>query len=323
MNVGEARVNGISQINPADIESIDILKDAAATAIYGARASNGVVLITTKRGKEGVSEISLDAYTGLSQVTSRYDLLGASDFAVLTNEGLAQIDEAPAFSQEFIANPTADTDWQDELFRTANIHNVNLSARGGNKTTGYMISGGYLSQEGTVIDTKFKRYSLRANVDHKVNDFVKLGINLFTSYTDQDRVKNDGGPDGGDASNFNHIYGTPALSTALVKSPAQPVLAPNGYYTLDPLQSAYGNPVRQARAVSINNTVNRTLPSVFANLSFTDQLVLTTRFSADIRSENEDWFNPPNPNQLPGISDGKGKRRAEPTISFSGRLITS
>nr|WKN35690.1 SusC/RagA family TonB-linked outer membrane protein [Tunicatimonas sp. TK19036] len=307
VNVGQARVNGISQINPSDIESIEILKDAAATAIYGARASNGVVLITTKRGEEGVSEISFDAYTGLSQVTSRYDVLGASDFATLANEGMAQIDEPPVYSQDFINNPTTDTDWQDELFRTAHIYNANLSARGGNKTTGYMISGGYLNQEGTIVDTRFQRYSLRANVDHKVNDFVKLGITFFTSYTDQDRVKNDGSPDSGDASNYNHIYGTPALSTALVKSPTVPVLASNGYYSIDPLQGSFGNPVRQALDISINNNVRRTLPSVFANISFTDNLMLTSRFSADIRSENEEWFNPPNPNQLEGTSDGEGQ----------------
>ncbi len=307
VNVGEARVNGISQINPADIESIQILKDAAATAIYGARASNGVVLITTKRGTEGVSEISFDAYTGVSQVTSRYELLGASDYAVLSNEGLAQIDLPPAFTESFISNPTYDTDWQDQIFRTAGIYNANLSARGGTAKTGYMISGGYLNQEGTIINTKFQRYSLRANIDHKLNDVLNVGVNLFTSYTDQDRVKNDGGPDSGDASNFNHIYGTPALSTALVKSPAQPVFAPNGYYSIDTLQASYGNPVRQATDIKINNNVRRTMPSFFANLQFSEKLKLTSRYSADIRSENEEWFNPPNPNQIEGLSDGEGQ----------------
>lgn len=307
VNVGEARINGISHINPADIESIQILKDAAATAIYGARASNGVVLITTKRGTEGISEISFDAYTGISKVTSRYDVLNASDFAALSNEGLAQIDLPPAFDQQFVNNPTYDTDWQDELFRNAGVYNANLSARGGTAKTGYMISGGYLDQEGTVINTKFQRYSLRANIDHKVNDFVKVGVNLFTSYTDQNRVKNDGSPNSGDASNFNHIYGTPALSTALVKSPAQPVFAPNGFYSIDTLQASYGNPVRQATDITINNNVRRTMPSFFANVQFTDQLKLTSRFSSDIRSENEEWFNPPNPNQIEGLSDGEGQ----------------
>ncbi len=307
VNVGENRINGISQINPADIKSIEILKDAAATAIYGARASNGVVIITTKRGAEGVSEIALDAYAGLSDVTSRYDLLGASDFARLVNEGLAQNGDDPAFSDTFIQNPTADTDWQDEIFRKAKIFNVNLSARGGNKTTGYMVSGSYLSQEGTIIDTRFERFSLRANVDHKVNKAIKLGTNFFASFVQQARVKNDGSPESADASNNNHIYGTPALSTALVKSPAESVLAPNGFYTVDPLQPNYGNPVRQAKAVDIDNQAIRLLPSFFANISINSKLLLTSRFSADIRSENEEWFNPPNPNQLEGSTDGEGQ----------------
>lgn len=305
-NMGEARVNGLSQINPSDIESIEILKDAAATAIYGARASNGVVLITTKRGTEGTSEFSIDAYTGISQVTSRYDLLGASDFATLVNEGMAQIDEEPVYSQSFIDNPTVDTDWQDEIFRTASIYNLNLSARGGNRTTGYMVSGGYTNQEGTIVDTKFQRYSLRANVDHKVNDFIKIGTNLYGSYVHQDRVRNDGGPERGDASSFSNIYGAPALSSALVRSPTTPVLDETGYYSIDTLALGYSNPVRQAKEIDIVNEATRFLPSVFANVGISKSLMWTSRFSADIRSENEEWWNPPSPN-MPIGTDGTGQ----------------
>lgn len=304
-NVGESRVNGLSQINPADIESMEILKDAAATAIYGARASNGVVIITTKRGAEGVSEISFDTYAGFSEVTSRYDLLDATGFSQLTREGLAQIDMEPMLP----VNPTINTDWQDEIFRKGKIYNAYLSARGGNKTTGYMISGGYLNQEGTIIDSEFERYSFRANVDHKVNKSIKLGTTLYGSITEQQRVKNDGTPQKNASENFNHIYGPPALSTALVKNPATPIFAPNGYYYEDPLQPNYGNPVRQAQGVDINNQVVRLLPSFFTNISFTDKILFTSRFSADIRSENEEWFNPPNPNALAGTGEGMASRR--------------
>lgn len=309
VNVGESRVNGLSQINPSDIESMEILKDAAATAIYGARASNGVVIITTKRGAEGVSEISFDSYTGYSEVTSRLDLLGASDYAILANEGLAQIDMEPVFDESFIQNPTQNTDWQEEIFRKGKIYNAYLSARGGNRSTGYMISGGYLKQEGTIIDSEFKRYSFRANVDHKVNKTIKLGTSIYGALTSQMRVKNDGTAQRNDASNFNNIYGPPALSTALVKSPASPVMAPNGFYYMDPLQPNYGNPVRQAAAVDIDNQVVRLMPSFFANFSFTDKILFTSRFSADIRSENEEWFNPPNPNEFVGTGEGRASRR--------------
>lgn len=306
VNVGNARVNGLSQINPSDIESIEILKDAAATAIYGARASNGVVLITTKRGAEGSSEFALDAYTGLSTVVRRYDLLGASDFATLNNEGRTQIGESALYSQDFINNPAYDTDWQDEIFRTAKIYNVNLSARGGNKTTGYMVSGGYISQEGTIVDSRFQRYSLRANVDHRINSFIKIGTNLFGSFVNQNRVRNDGGPDASDASHYSNLYGPPVLSTALVKNPASPVYDEAGVYYIDTLATNFVNPVRQAKAVDITNQVVRFMPSVFATISLTKQLTLTSRFSADLRSENEEWWNPPYTNQPVG-TDGTGQ----------------
>ncbi len=305
-NVGNARINGLSQVNPSDIESIEILKDAAATAIYGARASNGVVLITTKRGAEGVSEFSIDAYAGVSQLTSRYDILGASDFAVLNNEGRAQIGEDPIYTQDFINNPTIDTDWQDEIFRTANVYSMNINARGGNKTTGYMVSGGYLNQEGTIIDSKFERYSMRANIDHRINNFIKLGANFYGAFIDQDRVRNDGGPDAGDASHYSHIYGPPVLSTALVKNPASPVYDENGDYYVDTLALNYVNPVRQAKDIDIDFQATRLMPSLFLNISLTKNLMLTSRFSADIRNENEEWWNPPAPN-LPVGTDGTGQ----------------
>lgn len=305
-NVGESRVNGLSQINPSDIESMEILKDAAATSIYGARASNGVVLITTKRGANGGSEVTFDGYTGISQVTKRYDLLGASDFASLVNQGMAQNGEAPIYSQAFINNPTDNNNWQDLIFRTAKVYNANISLRGGNKNTGYMVSGGYMNQEGTIVETKFKRYSLRANVDHKVSNAVKIGTSFFGSVTGQDRSKNDGSANYADAANLNNIYGPPVLASALVASPAMPVFDENGYYYVDTLQTAYVNPVRQAKDVKIHNDVFRLLPSIFLNAALHKNLSLTSRFSADIRQETEDWFNPPAPNQPTGL-DGTGQ----------------
>ncbi|MEX1239245.1 MAG: SusC/RagA family TonB-linked outer membrane protein, partial [Cyclobacteriaceae bacterium] len=169
---GEERINGMSNINPSDIESIEILKDAASASIYGARAANGVVLINTKRGKAGKQQIDLNTWYGFSKVTNRYDLLGSSDFGVLVNEGLATVNVAPAFTQEFIDNPTVDTDWQEEIFRTAPTANVNFSARGGSEKTQYMLGLGYMDQQGVIIESRFKRYNLRINLDQKINDKI-------------------------------------------------------------------------------------------------------------------------------------------------------
>lgn len=292
VNIGEGRVNGMSHLNPSDIESIEILKDAAAASIYGARAANGVVLITTKRGKSGKGELSLDMYTGVSTITNRYDVLNASQFMEMTNEGLAQLGENPFYSTADISNPNYDTNWQDEIFRSAMLNNVNVSARGGNDNSQYMISGGVMSQEGTITDSKFTRYSFRANIDHKASDRINIGTNIYSSFMDQDRVKNDGGPFSGDASNFNHIYGEPALSTALVKNPAIPVFTEEGIYSWDQNQLSFGNPVRQAKEVDIVNNVTRVMGSVFADFKLSNNLSFKSRFSADLRLENEEWFDP-------------------------------
>ena len=318
VNVGENRVNEMSQLNPADIASIEILKDAASASIYGARASNGVVLITTKRGIKGQNQINLDLYTGFSQETNRYDLLGASDFATLVNEGRTQLGQPPIFSQSFIDSPTTDTDWQDEIFQKGIVNSVNLSARGGSEGTQYMVSGGYFKQKGIIIGSDFQRYSLRANVDQRVNSKIRLGTNLYTSYIDQRRLKNDGSPVNADAGNNNHIYGGPVLSTALAKSPAAQVYEDNGTFAVDPLAPVYSNPVRQAIGVDISNNVTRIMASMFAEWDIAKGLNFRTQLSGDLRSENEDWFNPPNPNSIDGLTgEGRASRR-----TFDQRLYT-
>src|SRR5690606_18632316 len=254
INVGQNRVNGMSHINPADIESIEILKDAAATAIYGARAANGVVLISTKRGAEGVGEFAVDYHTGLASVTNRYELLGASEYARMVNEGRAQLSDlqpeySPYFSESFIRQPSVETDWQDEIFRTAAIHEGYASFRGGTEKTKFLFSVGHTNQQGVIIGTDFKRFSMRANVDHEISKRLVFGGSIYTALADQMRSKNDGTPIGGGWENNNHIYGVSVLSTALVKAPTTPVYLPNGTFSNDADQRDFGNPVRQAVGV--------------------------------------------------------------------------
>jgi len=189
-NVGESRVNGMSQINPYDIESIEILKDAAATSIFGARGANGVILVKTKRGKIGKGELTVDFYLGMSELANRYDLLGASDYAILVNEGRAQLADiepeySPYFSESFINNPTVNTNWQDEIFRIGKVEEVNVSLVGGTETTKYMISSGFNNQKGIIIGSDFSRFNIRANVDQKLGERFSLGTNLYASVIDQ------------------------------------------------------------------------------------------------------------------------------------------
>ena len=311
-NVGENRVNGMSQINPADIESIEILKDAAATSIYGARAANGVVLITTKRGIEGKGEVSVDVYSGLSEVTSRYDLLGASDYAKMVNEGRAQLADvepeyANFFPESFINNPTVDTDWQDEIFRVGKVNEVNISMRGGTDATKYMVSSGYFNQEGIIIGSDFSRFNMRANIDQDLGEHITIGTSLYAAFTDQNRTKNDGSPDKADASNNNHIYGGSVLSTALIKAPVTPVYLADGTFSNDGFQKAYGNPVRQALDVSITTNVTRIIASAYAKVDLLPGLNYRVQASGDIRGELENWFDPPNPNAFEGV-DWRGQK---------------
>jgi TonB-dependent starch-binding outer membrane protein SusC len=306
---GEERINGMSNINPADIESIEILKDAASTSIYGARAANGVVLINTKRGKAGKPQIDLNAWYGVSTVTNRYDLLGASDFAVLVNEGLATVNVAPVFTQEFIDNPTVDTDWQNEIFQTAPTANVNFSARGGSDKTQYMMSLGYMDQQGVIIESRFKRYNLRINLDQKVSDKFKIGNSLNVSFTNNDRLRNTGAArsDGGEQ---NFLFGSPVLTSAHARSPATPVFDPvSGEYSFDPLAPLFPNPVAMAEAQDINNNTVRAIGNVFAEYEIAKGLKFRTQLGTDIRYENEDFFMPPFPDQRQGNGTGRASVR--------------
>jgi len=310
-NVGENRVNGMSQINPYDIESIEILKDAAATSIFGARGANGVILIKTKRGKTGKGELTVNLKIGMSELAKRYDLLGASDYATLVNEGRAQLAEiepeySPYFSQSFINNPTVNTNWQDEIFRIGKTEEVNISFVGGTETTKYMISSGFYNQEGIIIGSDFSRFNIRANVDQKIGDRFSLGTTLYASVIDQRRIKNDGSPDNADASNYNHIYGGSVLSTALVKAPTTPVYLADGTFSNDEAQMEYGNPVRQALDVNINNKVNRIIASAYAKVDLLPGFNFRVQVSGDVRNELEKWFDPPNPNAFEG-TDWRGQ----------------
>ncbi|GAA3647467.1 SusC/RagA family TonB-linked outer membrane protein [Flavivirga jejuensis] len=212
---------GINEINPNDIESIDVLKDASTAAIYGSRASNGVVLITTKRGKAGITRVTLDSYLSSQSVPKKLDLLNSDQLRQFTQEtfGLPNrytVDEA---------STTLNTDWQDEVFQTAFTHNTNVGVSGGNDTAIFNISAGFIDQEGIIINTGFNRSSLRANSEFKIGDKFKIGETLaiadsemkneeengdrtlvehmikslpYTPVYDSDKLGGFGGPDGSD-----------------------------------------------------------------------------------------------------------------------------
>ena len=194
--LGNGKISTISPLatlNPSDIVSMEILKDASATAIYGAQGANGVVLITTKHGKAGESKITYDGMTAMSQQNVRIDMLNLREWAEFYND-FVKIGEAS--NNSYYADPSilgVGTNWQDEVFRTAFQHQHQLSAQGGNEKIQYYVSGSYMNQQGTVIGTNFDRFSVRTNVDAQVKSWLKVGVNATYAVTNDDLKLADGG----------------------------------------------------------------------------------------------------------------------------------
>ena len=177
VNTGSStETNPLSSINPNDIESIDVLKDASAAAIYGARAANGVIIVTTKRGKEGNATLSYDGYTGVGQVWKKLDVLNNSQYIDIQNQ-LGR--NFSAFSSKPNVN------WQDEVFRNSSVQSHNLGVNGGTATANYYIGASYMNQQGLEPAQSFKRYSIKANSDIKVGKYFKFGESLLLASTDR------------------------------------------------------------------------------------------------------------------------------------------
>lgn len=222
-------VGGIDYLNPGDIETIDVLKDAASSAIYGARAANGVILITTKSGQKGKLNISYDAYYGLQNTVNRLDMLGADDYKMLMNEGARN----GGFSEPFdlLEISAYNTDWQDALFnKNVPMQNHQLSVGGGNDKSTFASSISYFSQEGIIGGEKsqFDRYTARINSNHKVNKMLSFGNNLAYTHLIKRGI--------GTNQSFNGAY-----SSALNLDPLTPVFETDenelsGYpYNLEPV----------------------------------------------------------------------------------------
>lgn len=176
---GTTNSNALGDINPADIETIDVLKDGSATAIYGSRAAPGVILITTKKGARGRAKVNYDGFVGFSSALKRFDVLNAQQFVTIANEKLANAGQALRANMD--ANNT-NTDWQDDvLIDNAPIHSHTLSVQGGNDKTTYYLSLNYSNQKGIIISNFNKSYRVRLNLEHEVNRFVKLGNNITLS----------------------------------------------------------------------------------------------------------------------------------------------
>jgi TonB-linked SusC/RagA family outer membrane protein len=239
-NAGNITYSPLSLINPSDIESIDILKDASATAIYGSRGANGVVIVTTKTGKKGSGKLSFENSYSISELPKKLHSMNLQQYAVHQN-ALGPYDPRPEFAHPELLGPG--TDWQDEIYQTGIMTSNQLSFSGGKDGVNYYISGGILDQEGIVIESGFKRYNFRSNIDAKVNKFIKVGANVSGAITDEKLTLN---------GQWNGV-----VATSLFASPDVAVRELSGAYSGPPVggQSSFVNPV----AVSLlgSNTLVR------------------------------------------------------------------
>jgi len=280
---GNGVENQLNAINPNDIESIDVLKDASATAIYGVRAANGVVIITTKRGRAGVSSLTLDGYRGVQQVWRQLKLLNAREYAVINNESLLAAGQPinPKFADPSAL--TVDTDWQKAVFRpTAVIQSYNVGATGGTDKARYALSAGYFQQDGTLIGSTFERFTLRANGDLQLNKYIKVGNSLAITHL-QDRQLNTG----------NDEFGV--LNNVLQAPPTVPVYNPDGsWYEPTALADNFiePNPVLQSLVTRSRFVRNRLIGSLFAEVEPLPGLRLRTNVGADLIFDNSNGFTP-------------------------------
>jgi TonB-linked SusC/RagA family outer membrane protein len=286
--LGDALGNGLvstisplSTINPSDIVSMEILKDASATAIYGSQASNGVVLITTKRGQSGEAVFSYEGQYAIQRQAKRLDVMNLREFAEYSNQ-MASETAGRDVRDEF-RDPSLlgnGTNWQDAIFQIAPMQSHTISAQGGTDVAKYFVSGSYLGQEGTIIGSDFKRYSFRTNVDAQLKKWLKMGVNLNFSNTDE-RL--------GLADSEAGI-----VNIALLSTPDVPIYDIDGNYTSITREGVASriNPI--AKALDEDNLLNRYSlnGNIFFDLSFTKDLVLHSDFAMEKGASNAQVFLP-------------------------------
>jgi TonB-linked SusC/RagA family outer membrane protein len=276
--------NVLASINPNDIESMEILKDASATAIYGARGANGVVIITTKRGKSGQSNINFEAYYGFQQVNKEIPLLSATDFAIVANEYQKNLGRPAPYP-----NPQQygqGTNWQKAAFRTAPIENYQLAFNGGDAKTQYAISGNYFRQQGVILGSDLNRGSIRVNLDRSVSDKFKIGISFNASRTSNQQITSDTDP------NSNNTLGS--VSSLLSTPPTEPVYDQNGNYSrfIDANSNFVINPIARLLEVTNQSKTSRVLGNFFADYKILEGLTARVSVGADQISIKEDYYMP-------------------------------
>jgi TonB-dependent starch-binding outer membrane protein SusC len=265
--------NPLNMLNPSDIANISVLKDASATAIYGSRGANGVVLIETKRGAAGVSSMEYETFIAASAPSNTLEILNGNEYRTFVQQQVA----AGKLAQSALSNlGTANTDWEKELTRSSSTVNHNLSFTGGTSTTQYRASLNYLDQNGVVISNGFRRFQGRLNATHAAIDGkLRLNFNMTSSKVDNDYLpfENTGGFEGGVFTNM------------VIFNPTRPITTTTdgltSYYEIGPGRQSVRNPVAIAEQVADIANTSRTLGNIQATYSLTDYLTASVNVGSD------------------------------------------
>jgi TonB-dependent starch-binding outer membrane protein SusC len=315
-----SQTNPLIDINPQDIESIDILKDASAAAIYGARAANGVVLITTKKGKQGRTNVNFGAQFGSSAPTRKVKFLNSQqyvDFYRIAAANSDRIDEIPvddpdsytSYMESFFEGASlgtfgtpqqADTDWGSLSFQDAPMSQYDLNISGGNEKTTFYVSGQYLDQKGILIGNALNRMTGRVNLDHKVSDRFRFGFNMGLTRTFNERISGDRQFD-----NPMQMVALTPLSPSIDPETGLPIGTPPGNIE----QPAYYNPLINIGNAYFNTTVHRNISSVYGQLEIIKGLSFRSEIALDLLNQQEELYYNSKTQRNFGAPQGLGQNR--------------
>lgn len=293
--------NILASINPNDIESIEVLKDASSTAIYGARAGNGVIIITTKKGKTGAPKVTYSGTASVQTMAAKYEMLSAKDFMIQSNryaleewrrsngigvyggksEAEAATSYTPYYTDAEIANPAYNTDWFKEITRTGFQTQHNLSVNGGTEMTKYLISGNFFKQNGVVKNNDMDRYTARVNVEQKVSKYVNLGVNMTLSRNTTNNVPLGAG------QNENASI----MVAAAQFSPILPVRDEEGEYVLNSQAAFLPNPVSLLE-ITDKTVKERMLGTAYVEIKPIEELTLKGNFGIDRNYQKHSVYMP-------------------------------
>ncbi len=283
LGLGGQDLSTITGLNPDDIESIDILKDAAAAAIYGSRGSNGVIMITTKRGSQtaGRPQVNFNFSSGFQQTQKKIRMLTTAEWIQYFGDGMRY----DGYSEQDVADEMAslgvnsgvNTDWQSKVMRSAPITNAQLAVNGGTETFKYYLSGTYFDQTGIIIGSGYKRASGRANLDIQASDKLSISTSLALVRESNDRIESD-----------NSIVSP--VTNAIANEPWVPVYNPDGTYSD---AASYSNPVAVGKEDFTNAATNRSFGNITADYAVNNWITATGRAGFDILGLREFRFNSP------------------------------